>query len=100
MRNVAEVISCSGVSRIQAQQLGEVLDDQGQLESPPGSPEQADCVTLPECVTLKQLESHFIKHMMARYTPEEVCSRLGISRVTLWRKLGSAVAADVSPSRS
>lgn len=99
LRNVAEVISCSGVSRIMAEQLGEVLDDQGQQEPPCNSPENADCVILPESITLKQLESHFIKHMMARHAPEEVCSRLGISRVTLWRKLGAAAAADAALTR-
>jgi transcriptional regulator with PAS, ATPase and Fis domain len=99
LRNVAEVVSCGGVARIDAEQLGEVLDDQGQLEPPGSSAETIDGVTLPESLTLKQLESRFIKHMMARYTPEEVCSRLGISRVTLWRKLGYAAAADAALAR-
>jgi len=37
--------------------------------------------------SLKDMEIEILKQMLKRYEPEEVCRKLNISRVTLWRKM-------------
>ena len=44
-------------------------------------------MTIPESGSLKQMESEIIRNLLSKLTADEVCSRLGISRVTLWRKM-------------
>ncbi len=44
-------------------------------------------ITIQEKGTLKTMEAEIIRHLLSRYSAEEVCYRLGISRVTLWRKM-------------
>ena len=33
------------------------------------------------------MESEILRNLLAKYPADEVCTRLGISRVTLWRKM-------------
>ncbi|PKU24675.1 hypothetical protein CWS72_10045 [Telmatospirillum siberiense] len=87
IRNVAEVISYSGLSRIEVAHVAEILDEQGRAG------DQNGLLTLEEGATLKEIEARVISAMMSRYSPEEACVRLGISRVTLWRKLNRMGAA-------
>ena len=37
--------------------------------------------------SLKEMETQIIRHLLDRLSADEVCARLGISRVTLWRKM-------------
>lgn len=40
-----------------------------------------------EGISLKDMESEILNQMLKRYEPDEVCRKLKISRVTLWRKI-------------
>ncbi|MBS1210963.1 MAG: norR 23 [Proteobacteria bacterium] len=90
IRNVAEVIACRGTARIDAALVADALDEQGQVDPFASAAQDADGIYMPEGITLKQMETLVIKHLMKKHSPESVCSKLGISRVTLWRKLNSA----------
>lgn len=81
LRNVAEVVVYSGADVIEAKHIAEVLQEQ---ETKIGNNQY---ITIQESGSLKQMETEIIKHLLAKYTPEEVCRQLGISRVTLWRKM-------------
>ena len=80
LRNLAEVISYSNNERVEAAQLAEVLGEQESSISENGF------IAIPESGSLKEMEADIIRSLLAKYPPEEVCKRLGISRVTLWRK--------------
>ena len=43
-------------------------------------------IVIPDTGTLKQIESEIIRNLMSRQSTQEVCSHLGISKATLWRK--------------
>ena len=43
-------------------------------------------LSVPLGIPLKEVEQEVIRQMLERFSPEEVCAKLGISRVTLWRK--------------
>lgn len=45
-----------------------------------------NALTIQNSGTLKEMESEIVRQLLAKYNAEEVCQRLGISRVTLWRK--------------
>ena len=81
LRNVAEVVAYSETELIDARHIAEVLGDQNQTAR------DARFITIPECSTLKQMESEIIRNLLSKHPAEQVCSRLGISRVTLWRKM-------------
>ena len=81
LRNVAEVVAYGEDEVIDARHIHEVLGDQERASS------RTDFITIPECASLKQMESEIIRNLLAKHPAEEVCSRLGISRVTLWRKM-------------
>lgn len=81
LRNVAEVMAYSGASVVDAGIVGDILAEQatriGSRASTPAAPE-------PD--SLQALEAQMLQQLLAAYPPDEVCRRLGISRVTLWRK--------------
>ena len=83
LRNVAEVLAYSESVSIDTPELREAI----------GNPEPAPALVagkndgFPERASLKEIEATVIRSLMARYSTAEVCSRLCISRATLWRKL-------------
>ncbi len=81
LRNVAEVVAYGDEEIVDARQITDVLGEQEH------TPTDASFITIPESVSLKQMESAILSSLLAKHSPEEVCSRLGISRVTLWRKM-------------
>ena len=44
-------------------------------------------ITIADSGSLKEMETQIIRHLLDRLSADEVCARLGISRVTLWRKM-------------
>lgn len=81
LRNVAEVLVYTEEGTIEASHLIEILAEN---DVALGS---GQYITIPEAGTLKQMETAIVKSMLSRYSADEVCQRLGLSRVTLWRKL-------------
>ena len=81
LRNVAEVIAYSNAKVIESTHLAEAIGEQE------GASLENGFLSIPEKGSLKQMEREIIHSLLRRYPPEEVCSRLGISRVTLWRKM-------------
>jgi transcriptional regulator with PAS, ATPase and Fis domain len=81
LRNVAEVVAYGHDEQIEARHIQEALGEQEYV------PAEARFITIPESASLKQMESAIIRNLLAKHPADEVCSRLGISRVTLWRKM-------------
>ncbi len=46
--------------------------------------------------SLKDMEIEILKQMLKRYEPEEVCRKLNISRVTLWRKMNKGFKIETN----
>lgn len=46
--------------------------------------------------SLKDMEIEILKQMLKRYGPEEVCRKLNISRVTLWRKMNKGFKIETN----
>ena len=88
LRNIAEVVAYGDGELIDAREINEVLGEQEHAL------EAARFITIPESVSLKQMESEIIRNLLAKHPPEEVCARLGISRVTLWRKMKNLAIRD------
>lgn len=82
LRNAAEVLACSLVEGepISEQQIIEVLGEQETRIDGGRS------ITIQDTGDLKQMEAEIIQQLLTRWTPDEVCRRLNISKVTLWRK--------------
>ena len=83
LRNIAEVVAYGDTERIDAVHIAEVLGEQAQTAT------ASSYITIPESGSLKQMESEIIRNLLGKHTADDVCSRLGISRVTLWRKMKS-----------
>ena len=81
LRNVAEVVAYGHDEQVDARHIQEVLGEQEY------APTEARFITIPESASLKQMESAIIRNLLAKHPADEVCARLGISRVTLWRKM-------------
>jgi len=81
LRNIAEVVAYGETERVDAVQIAEVLGEQAQTAT------ASSYITIPESKSLKQMESEIIRNLLSKHTSDEVCTRLGISRVTLWRKM-------------
>ena len=81
LRNVAEVVAYGHDEQIEARHIQEALGEQEYV------PAEARFITIPESASLKQMESAIIRNLLAKHPADEVCARLGISRVTLWRKM-------------
>ena len=86
LRNLAEVVAYGEAERIDAKQISEVL---GEQEHTVG---EASFITIPESGSLKQMESEIIRNLLSKLPADDVCARLGISRVTLWRKMKKMAA--------
>jgi transcriptional regulator with PAS, ATPase and Fis domain len=77
LKNVAEVLAFeSGV--IDVRQAASILE-------PVVESEGAE-IHLSANLSLKEMEREIIRHLLKVHTAEEVCAKMGISRVTLWRK--------------
>ena len=81
LRNLAEVIAYGETDLADTPHLAEALGEQEHAVSETGF------ITIPDHGSLKQMESEIIRNLLAKQSAEAVCSRLGISRVTLWRKM-------------
>lgn len=89
LRNLAEVVAYGETERVDAQQISEVLGEQEHRGS------ESSYITIPESGSLKEMEAQIIRQLLTRASADEVCTRLGISRVTLWRKMK---AMTINPS--
>ena len=87
LRNVAEVVAYGHDEQVDARHIQEVLGEQEY------APTEARFITIPESASLKQMESAIIRNLLAKHPADEVCARLGISRVTLWRKMKNFASA-------
>ncbi len=92
LRNVAEVVAYAETERVDAHHISEILGDQEHTST------GARFITIPESSSLKQMESEIIRSLLAKHPAEEVCSRLGISRVTLWRKMKNMAISTAEAS--
>jgi transcriptional regulator with PAS, ATPase and Fis domain len=81
LRNIAEVVAYAASEVVDARDISSVL---GEQQRSMGS---SNFISIPESNSLKQMESEIIRSLLAKYPAEDVCQRLGISRVTLWRKM-------------
>lgn len=80
LKNTAEVIAFNYNKNISLQQVKDILDDD--VESI-----DADCtLSINASGDLKTMEKDIIHQLLKKYSAEEVCHLLNISRVTLWRK--------------
>ena len=78
---MAEVVAYDPALSVDARRIAEILDEQGRPSA------EARFMTLPEGGSLKDMEAEIIRKLLAHHSAEVVCQRLGISRVTLWRKM-------------
>ena len=89
LRNLAEVVAYGEAERVDARQISDVLGEQEHRIA------ESNYITIPESGSLKEMETQIIRQMLTRASADAVCSRLGISRVTLWRKMK---AMTIGPS--
>ena len=92
LRNLAEVVAYSETEQVDAHHIAEVLGEHEHT-----APENG-FITIPESKSLKQMETEIIRNLLSKHPADTVCSRLGISRVTLWRKMKNMTisAADLA----
>ena len=81
LRNLAEVIAYSETETIDTTDIAEAMGEHEQADAETGF------LTIPDKGSLKQMESEIVRNLMGKMPTNAVCSRLGISRATLWRKL-------------
>ena len=80
LRNIAEVFASLGDAAPDAAQLDELLGAHRASAA-------RDTIEIPLGLSLKEVELALIERMLETHTPDETCAALGISRVTLWRRL-------------
>ena len=80
LRNIAEVFACLGEAVLDVSQLDELLGERRAIPA-------QESIEIPLGLSLKEVELALIERMLEIYTPDETCAKLGISRVTLWRRL-------------
>lgn len=81
LHNVAEVVVYCGPERVDETYISEVLSEQ---ETKIEKPLIADA---PKAFTsMKEVEAEVLRQLLANHSADEVCNKLGISRVTLWRR--------------
>ena len=79
LRNMAEVFACYADGYGSRIHLDELMDGSRMSNN-------ENTIEIPLGLSLKEIEIAVIDRMLEQYTPEETCAKLGISRVTLWRK--------------
>ena len=80
LRNIAEVFASLGDAAPDAAQLDELLGAHRASTT-------RDTIEIPLGLSIKEVELALIERMLETHTPDETCAVLGISRVTLWRRL-------------
>lgn len=80
LRNIAEVFASLGDAAPDAAQLDELLGAHRASTT-------RDTIEIPLGLSIKEVELALIERMLETHTPDETCAALGISRVTLWRRL-------------
>lgn len=80
LKNVAEVIACHGAAVIDLEDVEEVLGGQETRIV------RKELTAEQELEAMKQLEASALRKLLEQYPADEVCRKLGISRVTLWRR--------------
>lgn len=83
LKNVAEVLAFEDKT-IQVRQLEELLEEIPIAKC--GKKAEEEICVSPN-LTLKEMEREILEEMTQWYSAEEICRKMGISRVTLWRKL-------------
>ncbi len=84
LKNIAEVLAFEdGV--ITKNMIDTLLEQDDELQIPYNQKYQE--ISVPADISLKEMEQAFLTQLLQRKSQAEVCSQLGISRVTLWRKL-------------
>ena len=81
LRNLAEVISYERPDLIDTEHLAVALGNQEEDLMPSGH------LTIRDGGSLKEMEAEILRNLLSRKPANAVCTQLGISRVTLWRKL-------------
>ena len=87
LRNLAEVVAYGETECVDTRHIIDALGEHEKHSTAAGF------ITIPEGGTLKEMESQIVAQLLGRHGADEVCSRLGISRVTLWRKMKKAPIA-------
>lgn len=79
LKNMAEALAFSYPDNLNLCAIKTILDDAA-MESPDNS------LKIPIVNDLKEMEKNILQQLLDKYSPDEVCQMLKISRVTLWRK--------------
>jgi len=77
LKNIAEILAFES-GNIDAAQVMEILE--------PATEVQQEGICVSTNLSLKEMEREILRHLLKEHTSEEVCAKVGISRVTLWRK--------------
>ena len=86
LRNLAEVFACYADEPIEKERLDEWLPHREPKRKGPAAAHERASLSVPLGIPLKEVEQEVIQQMLECFSPDEVCAKLGISRVTLWRK--------------
>lgn len=84
LKNVAEVLAFED-NLITEDLVRTLLEDD--IDKGPDQSEFQDQLILPAGLSFKEYEKSILKELLSHKSQTEVCNQLGISRVTLWRKL-------------
>lgn len=84
LKNIAEVLAFEDEC-ISEKLVREILEDDGEAVS--SQRDGGDEIVLSADLSFKEYERNLIQTLLQYKSQNEVCSQLGISRVTLWRKL-------------
>ena len=81
LKNIAEVVAYCGPDIVNEEYITEVLSEQ-ETKIDNKSIMHAER----KFVSIKEMEAEILRDLLNQYSIDEVCKKLGISRVTLWRK--------------
>lgn len=85
LKNVAEVLAFDNAD-ITPRQLDDLLEND-EIQGTAVMDSDNNTITFSADMSFKDMEKEILAQLMEKHTPEEVCAKLGISRVTLWRKI-------------
>ena len=84
LKNIAEVLAFIYKDNLSLDDVKAILDDN---YNDMDSASEDDYIKMPVKGTLKDMEKEIIRQMaQLKYTSDQICHQLGISKVTLWRK--------------
>lgn len=84
LKNVAEVLAFED-QMITEEMVRLLLEDD--INAVPDQGDLQDQLILQAGLSFKEYEKSILKELLSHKSQTEVCNQLGISRVTLWRKL-------------